>query len=263
MIPERYFPFDRARPEFALTVGARPLAPGEHRIEFDADWFTETQQKRACLAADPAYYFQALPGSEAAQEEAVELLLADTAGRRPVEPRLDAPRLNAFGRVVQEDLLVLDGDLRLVAGQLCFANAWCLDSKLGQPIEAVHAPVPGYAEVLANPVRRLLDRLKPERPVGRLNWGVKPVDRLDLTSRHDAWVDAQKPGCPLEKCWLRVERQTLSKLPLTGHILFTIHTYQEAVERLPAGDREVLRRVIASTPVETMRYKGLGFLLPA
>jgi hypothetical protein len=154
-------------------------------------------------------------------------------------------------------LLLLDGDLRLVAGQLCFANAWSLGEKMGRLIEGVHAPVPGYDSVLASPVRKLLERLKPERPVWRVNWGVKPTSRLDLTSRHDAWVNSLKPGCPLENCWLRVERQSLSRLPKTEHVLFTIHTYQAPVR---GADADVVALVIASTPAETRRYKGIDFL---
>ena len=259
MIPPRYFPFANA--EFSLSVGARPFAPEDRRIEVSASYDGEVDEKAHCLAADPHYYFQELPGTREAQREAVTLLEWDTRGRLPRTPRRQglAP-LDAFGRYVQEDLLLLDGDLRLVAGQLCFANAWCLDEKLGLPLTAVHAPVPGYAEQLASPVEKLLARLKPERPVWRVNWGLRPTPQLDQTSRHAMWVERVKAGCRLDDCWLRVERQTLSKLERTGHVLFTIHTYQEQVGNLAPSQREVVAAVVRATPMETRRYKGIAFL---
>ena len=98
MIPARYFPFDRAHPVFAYRVGARPLAPDEHRIEYDEHWFAETNLKRHLLASGRDYYFQALPGFEEAQHEAVELLKQDTQGRRRLESGEDPEKLEAeFG----------------------------------------------------------------------------------------------------------------------------------------------------------------------
>lgn len=258
MIPPRYFPF--VSPEFTLTVGARPLAPDDHLIETDEGYQREVDEKLFCLAADPAYYYQALPGTQAAQDEAVALLERDVA-HRPIRPRrFGLSSLDAFGRCVQEDLLLLDTDLRLVAGQLCFANAWCLDEKLGLPLTAVHAPVPGYASQLALPVEKLLERLKPERPVWRLNWALRPTPQLDLTSRHGPWVERMKLGRTLADCWLRVERQTLSKLAGTGFVLFTIHTYQERFLALTAAQQALVTAVVERTPLETLRYKGLAFL---
>jgi hypothetical protein len=257
VIPERYFPF--FSPEFTLTVGARPLAPGDHLIEIDpAEYAKEIHEKLACLAADPAYYCQALPGTEAAQREAVGLLKQDTAGRLTY-PRIPET-LDAFGRHVPEDLLLLDPQFRLAAGQLCFANAWCLEEKIGLGLNAVHAPVPHYATKLAQPVEKLLERLKPERPVWRVNWALRPTPRLDLTSRHRLWLETQKTGRHLEDCWLRVERQTLSRLPRTGYTLFTIHTYQQHFTALSPHQQSLTRAVLASTPPETLHYKGLAFL---
>jgi hypothetical protein len=260
VIPPRYFPF--TSPEFALTVGARPLGADDRLIEKDADYHREVDEKLACLAADPAYYFQELPGTRPAQEEAVSLLARDAAGRLPRLPRYGLAPLDVFGRCVQEDLLLLDPALRLVAGQLCFANAWCLDEKMGLPVTAIHSPVPGYAAELAVPVERLLERLKPGRPVWRVNWALRPTDRLDLTSRHMAWLERMKRGRRLEDCWLRVERQTLSMLPETGFVLFTIHTYQERFVRLTPEQQALTAAVVRSTPIETLRYKGIAFLAP-
>ena len=108
--------------------------------------------------------------------------------------------------------------------------------------------------------RWLLSRLKPERPVWRVNWALRPTPRLDLTSRHSPWVERLKAGRGLDDCWLRLERQTLSRLPRSGAVLFTIHTYQERVAALTPEQRELAAAVVRSTPAAMRAYKGIAFL---
>ena len=64
----------------------------------------------------------------------------------------DCDPLELAGRLVQEDLCIIqdaaDGP-RFTAAVLCFPSRWRLHEKLGQPLAAVHGPVPLYAERLA------------------------------------------------------------------------------------------------------------------
>lgn len=253
MIPAPYFPF--VSPRFTLRLGVTPLAPGEPTLVRDAQTTEEIQLKQSLLAELPAYYEQALPGSEPAQREAAAVL------------GLPAATLAEMGAVVAEDLLILraTGEQELIAGHLCFANGWCLDEKLGRPLLTIHHPVPGYAETLGEPTRNLLARLKPGRPVGRLNWGLKPTNRLDLSSRWNAWVrfanSQVTPENAGDRCYLRVERQTLTALPASGCVLFTIHTYQQPVATLPAAHQALLEGVLETIPAPMADYKGITPLL--
>lgn len=249
MIPSQYFPF--FYPRFELRLGVTPLAAGQSVLETDEATAAELEEKARLLAELPEYYCQALPGSEAAQAE-----MATTLG-------WPDRSMAEVGAMVAEDLLILraTGDQDLIAGHLCFANGWCLDEKMGRPLLDIHAPVPGYADKLASPTRNLLERLKPGRPVGRLNWSMKPTSRLDLSSRWNDWVrfvsGEVTPKNAGERCFLRVERQTLTALPESGCVLFTIHTYQQAVATLTAEQRGLLRGVLETVPPEMADYKGL------
>jgi len=233
-------------------MGLAPLGLGESVIERDGGTAAELALKAELRRERSGYYDQALPGSEQAQREVGRVL------------RLAGETLAEMGRTVAEDLLILraDGGQELIAGHLYFANGWCLDEKLGKPLLDVHAPVPGYAQTLGQPTRNLLERLKPGRPVGRLNWSVKPTDRLDLSSRWSGWlrercaeVTAENAG---ERCFLRVERQTLTALPESGCVLFGLHTYQQALGTLSVEHQALVKGVLETAPTEMLEYKGIA-----
>jgi hypothetical protein len=181
------------------------------------------------------------------------------AAGRPLAP------LDWMGRQVQEDLLLMGATeaAPLVAGQLCFPSGWCLDDKLGHSFLAIHAPVPGFAQAIGQPALKLMQRLKRDRPVWRVNWAIKPTDRLDLppASRPSQralrrLVTATNAG---QRCFLRVERQTLSRLPRSGLILFTIHTFLTPLAELcaePLLARRLLG-ILRSAPADFLAHKGI------
>lgn len=188
--------------------------------------------------------------------------------------------LDWVGRQVQEDLTLLAGDDRyasavtLVAGQLCFGNGWCLDEKMGLPFWQIHAPIVPIVEPMTRAAQKLMERLPVGRPVWRANWSVKVTDQLDMTSRHTPALDqlladrlpALTPDTIGDQLYLRIERQTLTRLPRSGAILFGIHTYQnllahEVAARPGAADR--LARVFSTAPTALLDYKGMTGFMPA
>lgn len=291
MLP--YFPFDAD--EYALTMGVRALAP-DCLIEVDpAHYRAELALKGAILAGDYRYYYQAAQGTMPLQWEALELLLPNLARHhsqhftlaRSAErwtwtnhllgaevaftlgdpASLPLPPLDWLGRQVQEDLLIMAGDVEagtpLVAGQLCFAAGWCLDDKLGRPFLAIHDPVPQFAERIGRASNLLMERLKPGHPTGRVGWSITVGDDLnrapivaDRRRGDRREITADNAG---ERCYLRLERQTFSRLPRTWGILFTIHTYRAPIAAV-AGEPERARRlaaVLRTMPPAVRAYKGL------
>ncbi len=249
----RHFPLDGG--PYAMTLGVHPLLD-EPLLEPCAD---QLARKHLLLSADHAFHFQALPGTEDLQRAAAHALgFSDP----PVENALDWA-----GRQVAEDLLLLSDTpgWPLVAGQLCFPNDWCLADKLGRSLLAVHDPVPGFAPKLGDPTLKLLDRLKPGRPVSRVNWAVKVTDRLDLPPAINATFEATKSQITaanaLTRCFLRLERQTLSRLP--GGVLFTVRTYVEPIASLTVSERQALAEALRTAPPKMLAYKGLSpFVAP-
>jgi dimethylamine monooxygenase subunit A len=294
-----YFPFDQD--EFALRLGVRALRADEPLIEVDVPHYPSEVALKARLLAEPEHLrFAGPPGSEAAQWETVTEVLPQMARQHPEHFTLEraadgrwhwtnrllgthtrftpgdgaslphAP-LDWLGREVQEDLLLMDGTregLPLLAGQLCFPSGWCLEEKLGRPVLEVHGPVPRFNAQLGGSTVKLMQGLKPGRAVTRVNWAFTVTPQLDLAPwTREEWVHLRE-GITREnageRCFLRLERQTLSVMPRTGAILFTIHTYQapvagevEAPER-----RQRLAGVLRTVPPETSDYKGITRLLP-
>ena len=252
-----------ASDRYEMAMGIRPLGELPLVEENDARPY-RLALKAKILADDHRYCFQTLPGSERAQAEAAEYLCRRLGLMWPSE---DMDPLDAVGRELDADLLVLDGSregVPLIAGQLCFPNDWCLDDKLGRSFLGVHEVVPGFAEGIGGASLKLLERMKPERPVWRLNWSIKPTDRLDLSPRYADWVNGQKQLVTAEnagdRCYFRIERQTLSRLPVTESVLFTVQTYVGRMEELAAEPERArtLAGVLRTVPGPMLEYKGIA-----
>ena len=277
-----------------MTMGVTPLGESP-LIEFDSGcYIPELAQKRELLRRDTRYYAQALAGTDAMQWEALALVIGDVTQHNSDEFSLDSSGtywhwcnqpmqeqqhfrygdtqtlpmpLFWAGQQVQEDLLILAGDeaagFPLVAGVLCFANMWCLDDKLGLPFVAIHDPVPAFAPQLGRSSHLLMARLKPERPIWRINWSITTNDWLDLASRHAAANAQTKRNVTDENagshCWLRTERQCLARLPQTNAILFTIHTHITPIAEVAADIARTARLlgVLRTAPATTLAYKGI------
>ncbi|GCE11116.1 heme-dependent oxidative N-demethylase family protein [Tengunoibacter tsumagoiensis] len=291
MLP--YFPFQHK--SYQMTMGVQALDP-RLLIEIDEEQYqSELALKNLLLTEEPAHYFYEQPEMEESQWEVVEILLPILAERYPQHFQLEragtdwhwrnhlqqqewsfclgagrdlelAP-LDWLGRQVQEDLLLVSGivenGLPLLGGQLCFPNGWSLAEKVGQPFLTIHETVPLFAEKLGRSSQLLLERLKPERPVWRLNWALKSLPRLNLLPQFYYELPASYEGLTSEnageRIFFRVERQVLVRLPRTGQILFLIHTYQTKVQELIANPERMhlLRGVLQTLPAEVITYKGI------
>ena len=145
------------------------------------------------------------------------------------------PPLKAASLLVQEDLILMrrgDDGWRLAAGSLCFPSSWTLTEKFGRPLHEYIAPVPGFGPGTRNNelISRMFDKL--HQPVQRFNWSIQAGDALYHPLSHSGRVERaeQRPSkfgdADLNAAaFIRVERQTLRKLPASGDILFTIRIY--------------------------------------
>jgi hypothetical protein len=177
-------------------------------------------------------------------------------------PLDDGDPLAALNALAPEDYCLLRRvatGWELAAAILCFPNRWKLAEKIGRPLPGVHAPVPGYDTVLASPVDRFLDGLRPGRGTWRTNWALNDDATLfqpEETTHRDPRGDITAANAG-DRLYLRVERQTLVKLPDSGFAVFGIRTYQTAIGTL--GDRQAAEfaAVLAAVPDQAARYKGL------
>jgi hypothetical protein len=109
----------------------------------------------------------------------------------------------------------------------------------------------------------MLERLKSDRPTWRANWGIKPSNRLNLATKFKAELQELYRDITLEnvgqRCYFRVERQGLLRLPRTQGVLFTIRTYQTPLEIVvrDSAQAKLLYGVLKSMPPATLEYKGM------
>ena len=183
-----------------FQIGTKPLDPADW-LEPDAAMAAQLAEKARLWRDNFSAVFAEMPASRPAQAELLALL-ADylpqhfpalwqrQAGGIHILPtgqnvRLDAdqsPLLTA-ARLVQDDLLLLERDAegwRLTAGALAFPSSWLLAEKMGQVLDAIHLPVPGFrpgtrpAQIMA----RMFDAARPETPMIRWNFSLYGDDAL-------------------------------------------------------------------------------------
>jgi hypothetical protein len=237
-------------------VGARSEPMSAWLEVTGADVAGQLSEKQRLFDTHRPDVLLSLPGSE---DACVETLEAVRAAGVVVTQRPDLHPLEAVGRAVPEDFCVhlpgSDGRLLLVAGAVCFPNKWRLADKLGRPVADIHQPVPSYAAQIGAPVDRIMERLAPDRLLVRANWGLH-----DGPALFDPMAKAQRPvldGDPGQSRWLRVERQTLRRLPRTGAVIFTIRTLHAPLDVLAADSEAatLLATAMRQLPEELVDYK--------
>jgi len=253
-------PFDGSSVPF--TIGLRPLDPGDW-IETDDRLADHLAQKDALYASVFDTVFAAEPGTVDAQREVLAMLVEHLTARFPnlyrrhgdkveivsagrsvlLDERPRTPLVTA-SRLVQEDLVLMrkgENGWRLAAAALCFPSSWSLAEKFSRPLDEIHAPVPGFAAGSrpAAIIARIFDKLAVEQPVERLNWSLQEDDRLHhprSKGERDAGIQAGAGGLLgkdlIAGTFIRVERQTLRRLPESGDILFTIRIHLDPLRRL-------------------------------
>lgn len=252
----RLAPYATARRPF--TIGLAPIDPARWLAPDDlAD--SELAEKARLLAACPAQTILSQSGTEAAQQEVLTLVCAFLGRALPAGQ--EEPPIVAASRLVQDDLCLMRRGAegwRLVAASLCFPSNWSLVEKAGLAMGAIHESVPGYVGRMAGMVERIFDRLPADQIVERLNWSIAD----DGVLHQPAGKDRRPPVGGNAMPFVRVERQTLRRLPASGDILFTIRVHVDplsAFARHPEGARlaGALAAQLAGLDADQLAYKGL------
>lgn len=280
-------------------MGGRALGADQALIDLDFRCYAaEVALKRTLLQDAPREYFSGGPQTVGAQWAVLELVTADLARHYPEQFRLEkvgrrwhwhnlllgeqhtliwgdqsslplAP-LDWTGRQVQEDLVLVsaDADAKFVGGQLCFPNGWDLADRLGQPFMTVHARTPVTTMPSVSAGARLLSAMKPGKTIWRLSWNFKLSDQLDMSTKYKAAYKADfaarvphlTPATAGREIFIRVERQTFTRLIGSDCVLFGIHTYNSALKDEVADSARARRllSVLKGTPDDVKHYKAIA-----
>ncbi|HME28036.1 MAG TPA: DUF3445 domain-containing protein [Acetobacteraceae bacterium] len=275
-----YLPFEIGPYRMAMAL---TTVPESAWFEIDARYADEMAERRRLLKEQHQDVFGVLPVSDAARAETLHELITNLTTYAPqwfvrdsdflrnaltgetwdlAAPPCDP--LEFAGRLVQEDLCIIqqgDGGPIFTAAVLCFPSRWRLHEKLGKPLVSVHGPVPFYGERLAAPVDRFMAKVKPGHIASRLNWSV--LDDPAMFQPGGKWREQRNTAITSDNAgdslYLRVERQTLRRLPRSRAILFGIrlHCYKlaRAITTPTAASR--LAAAVRALPEATVHYKSL------
>lgn len=223
---------------------------------------TYAHQPHACWAAVSEFYSYVVahhlptrfPQHFSKSPSGTLVLNHTTTNTYPVVPQSAANALRALGENLDEDFVLLergpaaagqpsDVAWRVAAFVVCFPAGVRLAETLGRRLR----DVPALQAQLGGPaVERCLDLLPPgvEHGVRRLAWTIARSGELftphgtHLGSDADADADAGADTDAIrpDQCCLRVERQTMWKLPGSGAAVVGIKTYTYPLAELKAED---------------------------
>lgn len=293
------FPFDGDAYRYAVNLEPHgrggPTEAFAAAFDVDEHYAAECAERALVLAQDPGRC-QALPHMRTAEWDTLELLMESLAADFPQHfallrdgdrwrwrnrllgleqdftfgdaASLPQPPLEYIARQAQGDFTLQDqrdGTLWLDAGMVTTQADWSLDFDLGMNFHEWHGPVPNLAHdagVFDRALAYLL-RLRYGSPVRRLNWTITVNPRLDTSpENYPVWGPDRRSVTPEnvgDIVHLRVELQTLFRLPRSNAILFGIRCYLlplRDIARVPKWRRR-MHRVLRDLDPAVIKYKGL------
>jgi dimethylamine monooxygenase subunit A len=275
-------PYDGSSAPF--VIGLKPLQNGDF-IEVDQNLSAYLDEKERLATLFPDQVIVAEAGSEAAQLEVLELVASHVCHAFPEthwrEGKFVAmsngrtvdlsdrmfPPIHCAAKLVQEDLVLMrkgSAGWYLAAASVCFPSSWNLQEKFLRPLHEIHGPVPGFGQGTRNAmmIERMFDNIKPGVPVIRWNWSVYGDDRLFHPATDRGMKRRFGDGAEPSNINLRLERQTLQKLPVSGAMLFTIRIHIDPIEAMERHPQAAALAVAVIDQLHAMSfdeidYKGL------
>ena len=267
----------------------------EHMFDVDEHYVSEMRDRAQVLADDPLRC-QSLPHMELAGWDLLELIMESKARDYPhwfelhktgnhwhwinrplqIEQKftfLDASTLpygplEYITRQTQGDFTLQDqrdDDLWIEAGMVTTQADWSLDFDIGMSFKQWHAPVPlAHQMNIFERALKFLLKLQHGAPVRRFNWTMTVDPLLDTSpENYPKWGPSKTTMTPEtvgHRQHLRVELQTLHRLPRSNAIAFPIRCYLISFQDLvtmPKWARR-LHRVVRDVHPELATYKGFA-----
>ncbi|KAI8942145.1 hypothetical protein NX059_000234 [Plenodomus lindquistii] len=252
----------RPYPEFdinkALPRPYRPIRWAYHQTmshsKMQSDWWLELEntyekrieQRKQLYAEHGDAVLQALPGSQLACKELMEMALQFLCARYPQYFKLDPVEQVFYNGILEtetdlantsplhvlldnvpEDFAIMLRDDKtgfyvFRAGIICSALGWNVASKIGLRLHEIHAPIPDYREKMQFSMDRYFAKMPTDKPIQRGSWGLEIDQPLYMPpgDPHEAHRNMQNPDLDLSRCHLRVDWQTLRRLPLSAGVVF-------------------------------------------
>ena len=178
--------------------------------------------------------------------------------------------LELCGRIAQEDLVLMRGadepssdpvgDQHVMTAAAVVFSFAALDEKLSAPLRVIHAPVPGFEKDMAKLLNRTFNAIDPKEPLWRNNWGIFDSGSLEPSYGTPELLAALENPKPPQERWLKVEYETLRRLPKSNNILFTIKGFASPLSELATvpGGAACLITSLEGMSQPMRGYKGVA-----
>jgi len=260
--------------------------------KLEPDWWLELEQtyekriKQRCdlFTKYGHHVLQSLPGSELACKELMEMCLQFMCARYPHYFSLDKANMTFRNKIlntvtdlrttlplhvilqnIPEDFAIMlrDPDTGLYhfrAGVICSALGWDVSTKIGMKLHEIHEPIPDYKEKMQFSMDRYFAKKPTDKAIQRGSWGLEIDEPLYMPpgDPHEAYRATQPEGIDLARMNLRVDWQTLRRLPLSGSIVFNFKALFTPVQEfrdepfIPA----LLLKILKDGKKSLMEYKN-------
>ncbi|KAJ4298263.1 hypothetical protein N0V90_006162 [Kalmusia sp. IMI 367209] len=292
-LPQPYHEFDvqKAKPRpyrpfrwaYHQTMSLTKLEP-DWWLELESTYEERIKQRKDIYEKEGENVLNMLPGSYFACKELMEMCLQFLCARYPQYFRLDKesmvfhngilhtesdlknthPLRVLFDNVPEDFAIMLrdpeNGYYSFRAGTICSALGWNVGTKIGKTLPEIHAPVPDYKEKMQFSMDRYFTKKPTDKAIQRGSWGLEVDQPLYMPpgDPHEKLRDVQMADLDITRCNLRVDWQTLRRLPLSGAIVFNfkaLFTPLEEFRNEPFVPALVLKVLNEAKP-NLMAYKN-------
>lgn len=228
-----------------LALALTKLEP-EWWLEIENTYTSRIKERQDLFKEHGKCVLDYLPGSELACKELMEMCLQFYCARFPTYFSLSADKklfhnailhtetdltsthpLHVLLDNVPEDFAIVlrnegDGMYYFRAGVICSSLGWNVGTKIGMQLKEIHKPIPDYKEKMSFSMDRYFSKMPTNSPIQRGSWGLEVGTPLYMPPGHphEKLRESQKEDLTIEECHLRVDWQTLRRLPLSAAIVF-------------------------------------------
>ena len=251
-----------------VKVGLEPIEEADW-LEIDNLFDSEIELKKKLYESYYKEIHQELDLSLKSQQELLEMLKTHLNQYHPnhkfTTTETSAPLKNA-SLMVQEDLVLMlpkEEKYFLGAASLCAPSNWSLKEKFNGSLLELHKDVPSYEREIGNRVNNLFNKLPNDRIFQRFNWSIYEEATLFQPAKNKSFVERSKTITNKnsgDRLFIRVERQTIRRLPETKAIAFTIRVHVDPLSSIKDDLSLVrdLKKALKNLSEGMKRYKSLG-----
>ena len=261
-----------------VRIGLKPINT-KNWLEIDDNFKNENNLKKNLLSSRRHEVFQANDNSHSAQKELLKMvtehlkkyhsekysfkdqnIFIKATGESINLLDSNTPPIETASLLVQEDLILMmpkKNKFYLEAAVLTSPSHWSLVEKFSKNLIDLHEGVPGYEEKIGSRVDEIFNKLPSDRILERLNWSI--YDSPELFQPVGSKPEVTMKRKDIRDLHLRVERQTIRKIPDQGSIVFTVRVHVDPLLSISKEQDllDDLNLAIASLPQEMKEYKAI------